>query len=412
MKGVGRRPATGALATGDDGVEVGLGVIGRLAEERTAGALLALAAVAAVVWASVGSGSYAGLWHEAAPTHFGIIRLPSTGLTWVNNGAMSLFFLVAGLELSRELRYGDLRSPRAALTPVAAALGGMGGAAIAYVAVAHAGVPASGYGVPMATDVAFAMGSIAIFGRRIPLQLRLFVLALAVADDIASLAVLVFGYSEAIDPARLGVALGIIVVGALLRRLEREPSAALLAVGLGCWLALEGSGVEPALAGVAVGVLARSPAHGGPRSLESSLRPVVNGAVLPVFALANAGVALGSLHLGGGASTVLAAVLLARIVGKGAGIVLVTLVVARLTRTRLPGGVSPGVLAGVGALCGVGFTVPLLIAGRAFGTYPALLAAARTGLLGGSVAAFVLGAALLLASPSLRRRSRAAPGGQ
>lgn len=295
---------------------------------------------------------------------------------------------------------------------MAAALGGMGGAAIAYVAVAHSGMPASGYGVPMATDVAFAMGSIAIFGRRIPLQLRLFVLALAVADDIASLAVLVFGYSERIDPARVGVALGIVVAGGLLRRLEREVPAVLLVLGLGCWLALEGSGVEPALAGVAVGVLARSPAHGGPRSLESALRPVVNGAVLPVFALANAGVALGALHLGGGASTVLAAVLLARVVGKGAGIVLVTVLVARLTHTRLPGGASPGVLAGVGALCGVGFTVPLLIAGRAFGAAPALLAAARTGLLGGSLVAFALGAVLLLASPSIRRRSGAGSRGQ
>lgn len=356
-----------------------------------------MAAVVAVVWATVDPASYLAVWHRATPSHPGLLVVPATALAWVDDGAMALFFLVVGLELSRELRYGDLRSARAALTPVAAALGGMAGAGLAYVAIAHQGPAAQGYGVPMATDVAFAVGAISLFGRRVPLQLRLFVLALAVADDLASLVVLVLGYSERLDLARLAAAVGLVLAAFALRRLNADRHGILLVLGLGCWLALEGSGVEPALAGVAVGLVARSPSHGGPLGLESVLRPVVNAVVLPVFALANAGVALGALTLRGGASTVLAGVLVARVVGKAAGIVIATVVVARRTGGRLPGGVSGGALAGVGLLCGVGFTVPLLVAGRAFAGHPSLLAAARTGLLAGSVLALVAGALVLRA---------------
>lgn len=389
----------------------GRGLIGRLAADSTAGVLLIAAALAAVAWASIAPSSYAAVWRGGIH-RVGAIVVPSGALAWVNSGAMSLFFLVAGLELSRELRLGDLRHPRAALTPVAAALGGMAGAAIVYVAIAHSGLPAQGYGVPMATDVAFAVGSISLFGRRIPVQLRLFVLALAVADDLASLLVLVLGYSLRLDVARLVVAGAIVLLGLALRVARRTSTAVVVVLGLGCWLALEGSGVEPALAGVVAGLLAPSPAHGGASRLESGLRPVVNGAVLPVFALGNAGIALGALALGGRAGVVLAAVLAARIVGKAAGIVAVTVLLARSAGTPLPGGASLRTLAGVGALCGVGFTVPLLIADRAFAAAPALLAAARLGLLAGSVGAFALGAVLLATRAASRRRSRTPVGGQ
>jgi NhaA family Na+:H+ antiporter len=288
----------------------------------------------------------------------------------------------------------------------------MAGAGLAYVAVAHTGMPLRGYGVPAATDVAFAMAALSLFGRRIPLPLRLFVLALAVVDDLASLAVLVLGYSARLDPARLGVAVGAVVVGLVLRRAWADHPLLVALLGLVCWLALVGSGVEPALAGVLAGVLARSPLHGGPTRLEAGLRPLVNAAVLPAFALGNAGVALGSISPGHGAGVVLGAVLVARIVGKAGGIVLATFMAARLVRGRLPGGVRVRSLAGVGALCGVGFTVPLLVAGRAFAGHPELLGAARLGLLAGSVGAFVLGATLLLWPARGRGSSRPDAGGR
>lgn len=384
----------------------------RLGEDATAGVLLAVAALAAVAWASVAPDGYAGVWSRRGVVRLGFLAFPSGAHDWVNEGAMALFFLVAGLELTRELRYGELRSPRAAVLPVAAAVGGMAGAGLAYVVVAHAGVPLRGYGVPMATDVAFAVGALSLFGRRVPLSLRLFVLALAVVDDLASLAVLVLGYSARLDPARLGVAVGAVVVGLVLRRACADHPLLVALLGLVCWLALVGSGVEPALAGVLAGVLARSPLHGGPTRLEAGLRPLVNAAVLPAFALGNAGVALGSISPGHGAGVVLGAVLVARIVGKAGGIVLATFMAARLVRGRLPGGVRVRSLAGVGALCGVGFTVPLLVAGRAFAGHPELLGAARLGLLAGSVGAFVLGATLLLWPARGRGSSRPDAGGR
>ena len=384
----------------------------RLGEDATAGLLLGVAALAAVVWASAAPHAYTGVWSRRAVARLGFLAFPSGAHDWVNEGAMALFFLVAGLELTRELRYGELRSPRAAVLPVAAAVGGMAGAGLAYVVVAHAGVPLRGYGVPMATDVAFAVGALSLFGRRVPLSLRLFVLALAVVDDLASLAVLVLGYSARLDPARLGVAVGAVVVGLVLRRACADHPLLVALLGLVCWLALVGSGVEPALAGVLAGVLARSPLHGGPTRLEAGLRPLVNAAVLPAFALGNAGVALGSISPGHGAGVVLGAVLVARIVGKAGGIVLATFMAARLVRGRLPGGVRVRSLAGVGALCGVGFTVPLLVAGRAFAGHPELLGAARLGLLAGSVGAFVLGATLLLWPARGRGSSRPDAGGR
>ena len=388
------------------------GLVARLGADATAGVLLVVAALAGVTWASAAPGSYAGVWVAGTVRRLGVLAVPGGPLGWVNDGGMALFLLVVGLELSRELRYGDLRSPRAAAVPVAAALGGMAGAGLAYVAVAHGGPPLAGYGVPMATDAAFAVGTLSLFGRRIPLGLRMFVLALAVADDLGSLAVLVLGYSERLDPARVAVAGAALLVGVAARRFCVAHPALVAALGIVCWLALEGSGVEPALAGVLAGALVASSPDGSPTRLETALRPVVNGAVLPAFALANAGVAIGTVSLGHGAGTVLGAILAARVVGKAAGITLAAVAAARLLGQRLPGGVGLRTLTGVAALCGVGFTVPLLVANRAFGGHPGLLAATRLGLLGGSLVALAAGAGLLLVGRRRAGSSERRAGGQ
>jgi NhaA family Na+:H+ antiporter len=308
---------------------------------------------------------------------------------------MPLFFLVAGLELSRELSYGELSDRRVALLPVAGAAGGMGGAALSYLLVAHGGGFTRGAGVPTATDIAFAVGALAILGRRVPAALRLFVLALAVADDLGSLAVLVLGYSSGIDLGRLGVALGCVVLLVLLRRWGVCAAWPFLVVGLACWEALVSSGVEPALAGVAVGV-ALPPVRGEPGSLELRVGIVADLVVLPLFALGNAGVDLASGLLSApGAERVLVATTVARVAGKSLGVTAATLVAVRLARGRLPEGVSTAQLLGAGLLCGVGFTVPLLVADRAFAGAPALLAGARVGLLLGSVVAFAAGSVVL-----------------
>lgn len=377
-----------------------------LRDEARAGLLLALAALAAVCWASIDAHGYVADWSHSLGRGAGVLALPGDGRGWVNDGAMTLFFLVVGLELSRALVHGELRDRRTALVPVAGALGGMAGAAIGYLAVAHSPAVLPGVGVPTATDVAFALGALGVLGRRIRPELRLFVLVLAVADDLGSLAVLVLGYSSRLELARVTFALVAILAVVALRRARVSRAAPYLLAGLLCWGALVGSGVEPALAGVVAG-LAIPPIGPEARLIEHRLRPVVNGAVLPVFALANAGIALGSISLHGAARSVLGGLLVARVAGKAIGITLAAVVAARLLRTTLPGGARVTEMLGVGAICGVGFTVPLLVAARAFSGAPTLLDAARAGLLLGSLIAFVLGALVLVA---VTRRGAREPG--
>ncbi len=373
-----------------------------LADEARAGLVLAAAALAAVVWASLDVAGYAGVWQHHSGGSVGVLDLPTSLLSWVNDGAMTVFFLVVGLELSRALVHGELSDKRAAAIPAAAAAGGMAGAGLAYVLVAHTAGTAHGYGVPMATDIAFAVGSLGLLGRRVPPSLRLFVLALAVADDLGSLGVLVLGYSSGLAPGRVGVALGCVVVCVVLRRRGVGRIAPYVVVGLACWGSLVGSGVEPALAGVVVG-LSIPPESAEAGLFERRLRPVANGIVLPLFALANVGVDVGQALLAPPhAGTVFSAVVVARILGKGVGVTLATLVAARLFGGGPGVGVGSRQLLGAGAICGVGFTVPLLVAGRAFATRPALLGATRLGLLVGSLGAFALGAALLLLAPRAR----------
>jgi NhaA family Na+:H+ antiporter len=367
--------------------------------------LLAVAALAAVAWASLDPAGYAGVAHLRTARGVGPLLFPGDVEAWIDDAAMALFFLVVGLELSRELAYGELSDRRVALLPMAGAAGGMAGAALAYLAVAHGGELTRGAGVPTATDIAFAVGALAVLGRRVPAGLRLFVLALAVADDLGSLAVLVLGYSSRIDALRLGVALACVALLALLRRRGVRPIWVYLLVGLLCWAALVSSGVEPALAGVAAG-LALPPDGGEPGLLELRVGVVADLVVLPLFALANVGVDLASGLLSApGAERVLVATTVARVVGKSLGVSLATLLAVRLVRGHLPDGVGAVQLAGGGLICGVGFTVPLLVADRAFAGAPALLAGARAGLLLGSAVAFVAGAVVL----SVASRGRAGP---
>ena len=379
-----------------------------LADEARAGLLLSVAAVVAVAWASADASGYAGVWQHLTGGSRGVLQLPANTLAWLDEGAMTLFFLVVGLELSRALVHGELSQRRAAILPVVAALGGMAGAGLAYVLVAHSSGTAHGYGIPMATDIAFAVGALGLLGRRVPPALRLFVLALAVADDLGSLAVLVLGYSGHLELPRAAVAAACVVVAVALRRARVRRATPYLVVGLLCWFALVRSGIEPALAGVVVG-LSMPPESADAGRLESRLIPITNGLVLPGFAIANVGVDLtGALLRAPHASTVFTAVVVARIAGKCLGVSLATLVAVRLLGGGLGGEVGPRQLLGAGAICGVGFTVPLLVAGRAFGSSPALLDATRLALLVSSVGAFVLGAALL--APARRARARDAAG--
>ena len=286
---------------------------------------------------------------------------------------------------------------------MAGALGGMAGAGLVYALVNHGGPGAPGWGIPMATDIAFALGALALLGRRVPPGLRVFLLTLAVADDIGSVVVLAVFYSSRTSVLPLVAAAGVAVALVVARRLVRLTTGVVLAVGSVLWVLLAAGGVEPALAGVVAGLLVpsrpdvrgREPAE----VLERRVAPWSAFVVLPLFALANAGI---TFHAGlldaPGATAVFAGVAAARVLGKLVGITVACLVVVRTGLGRLPDAVRWRHLAGGAAVAGIGFTVPLLIAELAFPHRPRLVAAAELGLFAGSALAFAVGAVVLVRS--------------
>jgi NhaA family Na+:H+ antiporter len=406
---------TRAASSGDRGL------LRRITGSDVAGSWVLVVAVAlALVWANgPWSSSYDATWLH--PVHVGgrAFQDFTTVRAWVNGGLMAVFFLVVGLEIGRERRQGDLADVRTAVVPVAGALGGMVGAGLVYVAVAHGTPGASGWGIPMATDIAFALGALALLGRRVPSGLRVFLLTLAVADDIGSIAVLAVFYSARTYPPAL-LAAGVVAVALVtLRRSGRMWTPLALAGGVVLWVLLAAGGVEPALAGVAAGLLVPGALSGSRHRdvegttvdpaarLEEQVAPWSAFVVLPLFAVANAGITFHSGILGPpGATAIFVGVGLARVLGQLAGITLVCLVVVRSGLGRLPLGVRWRHLAGGAAVAGIGFTVPLLIAELAFPHDPPLVTAAELGLFAGSAAAFAVGAAILIwAGPEEQEQS-------
>jgi NhaA family Na+:H+ antiporter len=393
-----------------------------LRSEVVGGLTLTLAGAAALIWAnSPVQASYTQVWEHSARLTSGDFSGLTTVQGWVNGGIMTIFFLVVGLEIARERRTGALADRQTAIVPVVGALGGMAGAALVYFAVNHHPPGSRGWGIPMATDIAFALGALALLGRKVPSGLRLFLLTLAVADDIGSVVALAVFYSSKFDVRALAGAVVVVVALVLLRRRWTGSAWPYLAGGVVLWALMAAAGVEPALAGVVVGVLipsAASSARPGTSApppdpagrIESALTPVSAFVVLPLFALANAGVTIESTLLSHpGATGVFVGIVLARLVGKMAGIALACLIVVRLGVGRLPPGVTWGHMAGGAAVAGIGFTVPLLFAEQAFASHPPLVAASQAGLLAGSIAAFVVGATVLLLVA--RRQSRRLSGG-
>ena len=409
------------------------GPLSRFVRSDVAGSwVLVLAVVVALVWANgPWASTYESVWLH--PVHVGgrAFQDFTTVRDWVNSGLMAVFFLVVGLEIGRERRQGDLSDTRTAVVPVAGALGGMAGAGLVYAAVTHGGPGSTGWGIPMATDIAFALGALALLGRRVPPGLRVVLLTLAVADDIGSIVVLAVFYSSRTSPAALAAAAGVVVLLVVLRRTMRPSTAVPLAGGVVLWVLLAAGGVEPALAGVVAGLLVPGarvlasrpgPAPGSPTvdpaaRLEVGVAPWSAFVVLPLFAVANAGITFHTGILGPpGATAVFVGVGLARVVGKLGGITLACLLVVRLGLGRLPDGVRWRHLAGGAAVAGIGFTVPLLIAELAFVHDPHLVTAAELGLFAGSAAAFAVGAAILVwaggGGPSGREGSAGPDGGQ
>jgi len=384
--------------------DAGRAVVEFLKTEAGGGAVLLVAALIALVWAnSPWDAAYDDFWHHEISVGPSRWAVRETLQHWVNDGLMALFFFVVGLEIKREMVCGELRDRRTAALPAVAALGGMVVPAALFRLVTGGGPAAHGWGIPMATDIAFAVGVLALLGSRVPPSLRVFLLTLAIVDDIGAIAVIAVFYSANVEPQWLLAAAGLLGIVVVARPLGRWWVVGFVPVALLVWYCTYRSGVHPTIAGVALGLVTPlGPVGGRPliERLEAVLHPWSSYLVIPVFALANAGVSLTGDSLGDAAASRLTwAVVVGLVVGKMLGIGAATGLMVRSRLGRLPSGVGPRHVLGAAALGGIGFTVSLFITGLAFSD-PALQAQAKVGILAGSTLAALVGASILVRAPA------------
>jgi NhaA family Na+:H+ antiporter len=373
-----------------------------LHDEAAGGLVLLGAAIAALVWAnSPVSDSYFDLWH----THLDL-GLDLSLQHWVNDGLMALFFFVVGLEIKRELVCGELRDPRAAALPAIAAVAGVALPALIFVAFTAGTDASAGWAIPAATDIAFAVGILALLGDRVPSGLRLFLLAVAIIDDVIAIAIIALFYSDAVSLGWLAASVGIVGVVVAMRLLGVWRISWYVLPALALWVAVHESGVHATIAGVVLGLLTPTGAVRGRNVLElleHRLHPLSAFVVVPLFALANAGVDFGGGKLSDAlGSTITWAVVAGLLVGKPVGIAGATWVALRLRAGVLPDGVAFRHVIGAGALGGIGFTVSIFIAGLAFDD-GGLVDDAKVGIFLGSLGGGLLGAVLLLTLGRARR---------
>ncbi|HEY0993453.1 MAG TPA: Na+/H+ antiporter NhaA [Kofleriaceae bacterium] len=375
--------------------------------EATSGLVLIAATVIALGWAnSRWAASYHALWQTELSLAIGPWQFARPLQFWVNDGLMTVFFLVVGLEIRRDMHDGELSKLRRAALPLVAALGGMLVPAAIYAALNAGRAGARGWGIPMATDIAFAVGVLALLGRRVAPALRILLLALAVIDDIGAIVVIAVFYSAGIAPDGLALAAGGVGAVAALKAVGARVAGLYMLPAIAVWAGLSVAGIHPSLAGVVLGLMTpvrawspvpEDPDPGSPAArLQSALHPWVAYGIMPVFALANAGVALGGASLAGAARFVFLGVALGLCIGKPTGIWLACVLARRWTAS--PHDVTRGGLATAGTVAGIGFTMALFIAQLAFPPGQ-LLETAKVAVLAGSVVAalagFTIGRAIL-----------------
>lgn len=378
--------------------------------EAAGGLLLVLATIVALAWAN-------SPWNGAYRTVFDtVVRVDIAGYTFeedlvhiVNDALMAVFFFVVGMEIKRELVVGQLRDPRQVALPALAAIGGMVVPATVYLSLNAGGAGSHGWGVPMATDIAFALGVVALLGTRVPPAAKLMLLTLAIVDDIGAIAVIAIVYTDDLDGRLLLAAATVVASTVALRRLGVTSLAVYAAAAVALWFVVYESGVHATVAGVVMGLLtpavADDPGSASPCDrLIGVLHPWTSFVIIPVFAVANAGIEL-TLDAFRSPSAVLVGVVAGLVVGKLVGISLFGWVAVRFGIGRLPDGVTWGHIVGIAAVAGVGFTVSLFVAGLAFDD-PGLERDARTGVLVASVVAAGLGSGLLALVDRHRRADR------
>ncbi len=413
--------------------------------EASGGIVLLFAAVVALIWANAPFGeTYTTFWETEILVELGPVHFEETFREFVNDGLMAIFFLVVGMEIKRELVVGDLRDRRTAALPAIAAIGGMVLPALLYVLIAGGGEAARGWGIPMATDIAFSVGVVALLGTRVPVGAKLFLLALAIVDDIGAIAVIAVFYTDDLALGWLAAAVVSLAAIRVATRIGVRWVGFYVLVGFLAWFFMLESGVHATLAGVAIGLLtpvrplysdseyllrarwileqydmdSRAP-RGAERvddaaltlstiaresvspleRQEAAIHPWSSFVIVPLFALANAGVRFTEIDvLETVTSTVSLAITAGLVVGKFVGIGIAAFIAVRLGWGRLPKRTGWNHILGVSALAGIGFTVSLFITNLAF-TDPVIIDQAKTGIFIGSTGAGLLGYALLRRAP-------------
>ena len=361
--------------------------------------VLLVAAVAALVWAnSPLADLYDRLWHAELTLGTGGWAVTEDLQHWVNDGLMAIFFFVVGLEIKREVAVGELRDPRAVALPVTAALAGLAVPAVLYLAVTAGTDATAGWGIPVATDIAFAVGVVALFGRRLPAGLKVLLLTIAIADDIGAILIIAIAYSKGISGAWLAVAVGALMMIPLLRLLRLSSPWWYVPIAVVAWFATLESGVHATIAGVALGLITPAePFEGRPvlEELEHRLHPFSSYLVLPLFALANAGVSLSAETLRAAASSrIVWGIVAGLVIGKVVGIGGAMTAMVRSGRGQLPLGVNLPQARALAPVAGIGFTVSLFISDLTF--TGAQLDEAKIGVLVATLLAGAIGATALV----------------
>jgi NhaA family Na+:H+ antiporter len=411
---------------------------------EVSGSILLLAcAIAALVIANSPLGpAYDDLLHTYIGISWGDATFKLSLHHWINDGLMVVFFFVVGLEIKRELVVGELSSAEKAILPVAAAVGGMAIPAAFYAALNFGGEGVAGWGVPMATDIAFALGVLAMFGTRAPLGLKVFLTALAIADDLGAVMVIAIFYTEQINVVALAVAIVFLAILYPVVRLRVKRRGIVLALMVAVWLAVFASGVHATIAGILLAMVipvrpmvnpkqfvsdaeavleklkerqesdsciitdreqlhALEYVHTGAGDalpaglmLEHALHPVQVWLILPLFALANAGVRIDSHILEALANPISLGIILGLVLGKPLGVTALSWLVVKSGKGSLPSGVNWMQIVGAGCLAGIGFTMSLFIAALAW-TDEALIANAKIGILAASLLSGIIGFVIL-----------------
>ncbi len=356
-------------------------------DSRSVGIILFAGSVISMILANTDiSDAYIGFWNQVFHLP-GYLYLPHSLLHWINDGLMAVFFFLVGMEIKRELLAGELSSVKKSLLPIFAALGGMVAPAVIYLLFNKETGYEHGWGIPMATDIAFSLGIASMLGKKVPPALKIFLMALAIIDDLGAILVIAFFYGSAVQWIYLltGIAITIILIS--MPRLKISFGWWNYILGILLWYCMYNSGIHATIAGV---IFAFTIPLSQLEKIQHTLHVPVNFFILPIFAIANTAIVLPDNITGAISSTLSYGIILGLLLGKPLGIVFACRMLVRLKWGELPQGVNWQQLTGVGILAGIGFTMSIFIAMLAFNE-PATQDMAKVGVLAGSVLSMVIG---------------------